>query len=827
MNKIIFQYCRVSTTEQSSDGKGIENQKRENERYIQQLIKSNPSLVRGEDIVETESAFSGKNFKRITDDFEDGKIPKGSIVVMFDHTRFSREDPLDALYKLRELVRNGLNIGFSAKSELITQEKVNSFTGYITHLVSAATANEESQHRRNRALASYNRRVEDNELVLSGALPNWIRKVYKEGKIVGIEAIPERKVVIQKMFSFYNEGKGATSIVKWLNENEPVWKEHHNRVRANKKVKKLSDKWTESYVTRLLTDRRLIGERIFNIGKSIESVKNDYYPKVISKAVFYQAQEIRKNRRVSPTMRKYPPLIFMGLANCGYCGSRIAVQQYTNKTPSIRCARHNKGEEDLCAGGSSQAKHLEAVLIDLCRDKVNFNLLFQEQERDIKALKEELRLAIEVKENNEKKQSELLDLKLDGQITEAVFKAKNTDIMEKLLVASKSIKSAELQIDKAQNYSVNEREEFIKLLDQLETNKIPVDQRLRLKALLPQFIERIDVYRYGLFAKPKVTKKKYQELINEFGENHFKVLKAKPPTKNKAKLTYRIVFKSGDSRYVQYNAGDYRYIDSQGGELKLNNLSDPTEMVFNTEASPKEMPQDFYDSIDPDLQHWDDILGRHNIAIYCRTSKNTGSLSTLGMQREKLLKMVDIVKKTSIDPIDGFTFDEIKLEGDFALSGTRINEGLESLLEQLNFKDSVLISDVTRISRLATDSEEFKALVDKLYDEYRTVCIYDSKTEGLREITKEEFIVKAKSSFKEYKSLEQRGVNGRQVNTERKENRKEQCYQMLTQGMPQSVIADTLGIGKSTVSIYVKELKNEGRIPDKRYTARINIHSDN
>lgn len=47
MSKIIFQYCRVSTTEQSTDGKGIENQKMVNERAIEALMAKHTSLDRG------------------------------------------------------------------------------------------------------------------------------------------------------------------------------------------------------------------------------------------------------------------------------------------------------------------------------------------------------------------------------------------------------------------------------------------------------------------------------------------------------------------------------------------------------------------------------------------------------------------------------------------------------------------------------------------------------------------------------------------------------------------------------------------------------------
>ncbi|MGJ8692135.1 MAG: recombinase family protein [Thalassotalea sp.] len=581
MDKIIFQYCRVSTSEQSSEGNGLDNQKRQNEAYIKALIDNDPSLIRKDDIEEVGSAFSGNNFTKVLDKLKAGEIPKDSIVVMFDHTRFSREDPLDALVKLREVVRSGLNVGFSTKQELITPETINTFNHYIAHFVSTATANEESQNRSNRTLASYNRKVELGGLVLSGALPNWIKKVYNEGNVIDIALIPERAELINKIFNLYLEGQGATTIVKWLNENEEVWLEHHNRVRANKNVNKLADRWTESYVTRLLTDKRLIGERIFNLGKTNESVKEDYYPQVITNTKFYAAQEIRKNRSRSPSVKKYPPVIFMGIAKCGYCGGRIAVQQYKDKRPVIRCARHSKGEENLCAGGSSPARYLEKVLIELCRDKINYDLLYQPIDIGENKLKVQIRSLENEQSETEQKLTRLEELYLISGIDLDKYLKYKEDIDEVLSNTKPKLRELKDKLAQFKAKSTSDDKTFQDLVNYVAVDEIPTEIRLKLKALLPEYIQRIDVYRYGLFAKPKVTDKEYKSLIEQYGRNHFKVIKV-TPIKDKSMLLYRIIFKSGGgSRYVLYNAGDWKYVDHTQEVLKTVGASLPEDILFS------------------------------------------------------------------------------------------------------------------------------------------------------------------------------------------------------------------------------------------------------
>jgi DNA invertase Pin-like site-specific DNA recombinase len=109
MIKIIVSYCRVSATEQSTSGNGLDNQKHINDQAISKLMP-NVEYTWLEDIVEVGNTFKGnnlgdilKNAKTYSDD---------SIIVMFDQTRFSRTDFFDALTKMREIVSSGLMIHF-------------------------------------------------------------------------------------------------------------------------------------------------------------------------------------------------------------------------------------------------------------------------------------------------------------------------------------------------------------------------------------------------------------------------------------------------------------------------------------------------------------------------------------------------------------------------------------------------------------------------------------------------------------------------------------------------------------------------------------------
>ena len=214
MNKIILAYCRVSTSEQSTDGAGLDNQKHVNNQAIERL-QSTDSFIRAEDIVEIGSAYKGNNLLTIIENAKAGSYPKGSVIVMFDQTRFSRTDFLDSANKMKELLDTGVVVHYSSSNETLTSEKLEDFGGFISMLAKAEAANKESKSRSDRTLASYANKIANNEIVAVGKLPNWIRKVYdtsgSKPKIVAFEVTPERKKVMETIFEKYIEEKNRVS----------------------------------------------------------------------------------------------------------------------------------------------------------------------------------------------------------------------------------------------------------------------------------------------------------------------------------------------------------------------------------------------------------------------------------------------------------------------------------------------------------------------------------------------------------------------------------------------------------------------------------------
>lgn len=548
MKKIIISYTRVSTSKQSTDGLGLDIQRNANNKSIAKLIKYDSSLTLIDEISESESAFKGANMSAIKELVESGKYAKGSVIVVYDQTRFSRTKPLRALADMQDFITAGFKIHLSVKHK--TVDSLETLEELIVPLVEASASNQESINRSNRSKGSYQTRIQSGLNVYVGHIPSWIKKVYVEGKITGYAINEERQIVIENIFDMYVKGNGANAITKWLNANVEPWGEFDYR------RKNLTGRvWGESYVSKILRNPSVIGHRTFNKSNDKDEVTvSDYYPPVVSKELYYKADDIRKNRAGSQVHRtKHPTTFFIGLAYCGYCGGKIVPQNFnTNKRTAIRCSAHAKGQTTECAGGASPASFLERVLIELCRDEVNYNLLFQEKPDTAGLVVKSATLNSELTDL-EDKLTNLATMLATGKIDAVIYDKMVGEDNNRIKSIRAELVTTENEINRNTHTTTDDETEFIELLKQLEMDNIPQETRLLLKDLLHKFIKRIDVYRYGNQWK---TEDKWEKFIKGVPDqsviNH--ILEYRNPfEKNRINLSYNITFKNGACRFVAFN----------------------------------------------------------------------------------------------------------------------------------------------------------------------------------------------------------------------------------------------------------------------------------
>ncbi|MFT5636393.1 MAG: hypothetical protein ACI89T_001858, partial [Cognaticolwellia sp.] len=508
----------------------------------------------------------GNNLDGVMEKLNNGEFPKGSIITLFDQSRFSRKMSFDVVYRTREMVKAGLYIHLATKN--VTYTNLDSLEEFIMPLLEAEQSHKDSKIKSERTAGSYQTRLQSGMKNFGGHTPNWIKRVYDDkGKACDYSLITERVTVINKIYDMYVEGNGANAIVKWLNANVEPWGEYDSRRSTD-----FEKNWGESYISKILINPSVIGERTFNRTNAHEEVTiSDYYPMVITKELFYRARDVRKSRGSGQHHQtKHPSVFYIGLAHCGYCHGKIIAQHQKGKTVSIRCSHNAKGQTSICAGGSSPARFLERVLIELCRDQVNYNLLFTNDKVDVSGLRVKSNNLAEEIAKIEGKLTKLEDLYFDEEINKERYVFRKGDMENRLAEIKSELKLADVEIEENTHKSTDDEVEFIELLKMVKVDDIPQSLRLRLKDLLRKFVSRIDVYRYGSHWK---TPEQWENFKTRFPDkeviNHIWGNK-NPFEKERINLTYNIIFNNGESRAVwfDYKTENWSFTATKGGGKK-------------------------------------------------------------------------------------------------------------------------------------------------------------------------------------------------------------------------------------------------------------------
>jgi DNA invertase Pin-like site-specific DNA recombinase len=287
-NRDAYSYIRFSTGEQKSgrsEQRQIENFKRVcAEKGWTPMLKTYRDLG--------VSAFEGKNakegqLKAFMEAIERGKIKEGTVLVIESMDRLSRQDPWTTVSDLLMKITD-MGVAIYSQTDDVFVEKGNCSTqDFIQLLMSMGRSHLESVRKKSFSSDIWkNKRANLTTKKATSACPAWLKLNKKRNEF---DVIEEKAEIIQRIFELMASGYGQHSIERMFNEE---------------KVKTIgrSKVWHKSYIQKLFSDRRLLGEYQPYTGKGSSRKKigepvTDYYPKVISEELYYQAKQARKNRK--------------------------------------------------------------------------------------------------------------------------------------------------------------------------------------------------------------------------------------------------------------------------------------------------------------------------------------------------------------------------------------------------------------------------------------------------------------------------------------------------------------------------------------------------
>jgi DNA invertase Pin-like site-specific DNA recombinase len=287
------------------------------------------------------SGFSGKNKARggklglFLQAIRDGRVPRGSVLIVEDVDRLSREHPFKALDTIREILYAGVDIR-TTDSHLHGNPDLKD---WLILSLKIGLAHEESRKKSERisqALAAKRaKRRSGTDARSPGLVPDWL-----EFSQNGIRERASACRAVRHIFELASQGHGITSILQHLDaKHVPAF------ARPTKRRKGI---WSRSYVAKLLTDRRLIGEwqphKMVDGKRVPDGEPVIAFPVVIDPKLFYQVQSLRAgrpsggNHRGSDTSN-----LFTGLIT-GYHLTYSSTKRAPNSTVLARAESRGRGK---------------------------------------------------------------------------------------------------------------------------------------------------------------------------------------------------------------------------------------------------------------------------------------------------------------------------------------------------------------------------------------------------------------------------------------------------------------------------------------------------
>lgn len=275
------------------------------------------------------SAFRGKNadegaLNALLTAAKEGRIKKGSYLLVESLDRLSRNKVSKALNLFLSIIHEGITLVTLTDQRVYSEEVLDKNpTELMVSIVYMMRAHEESETKSKRIKAVHNhRQVLGADSKKWNTCPGWL--VTNADK-TAFDVLDEPALTIRRIFRDYADGDGVQSIVKRM-----------NRDKVPLLPKARSKSWSVVSVNKILKWRAVIGEHQF-----IESVYDEegvkkvvplgdpvpeFYPPIVGKDLFLQAQEVRSGRSRSPVTRGSEVLsLFKGLLKCAYCGHSMLV----------------------------------------------------------------------------------------------------------------------------------------------------------------------------------------------------------------------------------------------------------------------------------------------------------------------------------------------------------------------------------------------------------------------------------------------------------------------------------------------------------------------
>jgi DNA invertase Pin-like site-specific DNA recombinase len=287
---------------------------------------------------------------------EDGKIEKGSYLLVESLDRLSRQTPRKALAQLSTLIDEGIVVVTLNDNKVYTSVSMDGDSGMslLFAIMLMSRAHEESATKADRVSRAWRQkmlRVADG-IQLTKRVPFWINKDDRT------KSIADKVAVVKRIFKLSADGLGGQRITSILNEEgvlPPTSK---------------ATKWGISSVKKVLNSEAVIG-----VLNTADGVRHEgYFPRVIPEKLWIKTRfQGATSKRTRDSHRVHP---LSGLCVCAVCGAtatrsgksgRVRKDGTKNVWRTLVCA-DSMGKRSACSYQSISYDKIVQAVLDALRD---------------------------------------------------------------------------------------------------------------------------------------------------------------------------------------------------------------------------------------------------------------------------------------------------------------------------------------------------------------------------------------------------------------------------------------------------------------------------
>ena len=483
LNLRVTDYARVST-DAITQKKSLQNQVEHFEEYI----KENPNwtYIKGyvDDGISGTSDIKRDNFMKM---IEDARCGKFDLIITKEISRFSR-NTLDSIKYTRELLSYGVAV-------LFVNDNINTAMpdAELRLTIMASMAQDEVRRLSERVKFGMNRAIERGEI-----LGNDMLYGYKKDKDTGkLNIIEEEAKVVKKIFELYAiEKLSLSKIVNKLN-NEGL-------------KTKQEKKWSISTISRMIENPKYKGyycakksEIVDYMTKKIKHFTKDnwiiYEDKekispIIDDELWDRANDRLISRKKSFNKRKEDKIINNSrylYSSKIYCKQHDAVFQRRSfrknkKDITWVCSEYLKNGKTTCDSPNIRESELDAIFKDLIsklqidiNDVVDILMNYYKHLEIDTGIDEEISLKEKEINNLYAKKDKLLELSLQGSLSNTEFYERNNSFNEKIKVLDSELnklKSNKMKL----NGTSNKTKELAQTLKEKVNSKFIMDKIISL-----------------------------------------------------------------------------------------------------------------------------------------------------------------------------------------------------------------------------------------------------------------------------------------------------------------------------------------------------------